>query len=107
MAFRSLFLPLLHLSAAYANITVYNQLPLGIQSMATATGSAAAADYTGSAAYDPTILQPPPIPNPPPATQFGLNLMPTADLVPGISIEAPSSFFGISIEMSVATQVSE
>ena len=107
MAFRSLFLPLLHLSAAYANVTVYNQLPLAVQTMVTATDSAAAADYTGSAAYDPTVLIPPPIPNPPPATQFGINLMPTADLVNGISIAAPSSFYGISIEMSVATQVSE
>ena len=106
MAFRSLFLSLLLCSLSVVDaVTVYSQLPLG--ALPTGTGSADAASYTGAAAYDPTMLQPPPIPQPPPATQFPIFLWPTADTAPGISIPAPSSFFGISIEMSVATQVSE
>ena len=107
MAFRSLFLTLVcSFYVANASVTVYNQLPLGA-STTSATDSAAAASYTGSAAYDPTVLVAPPIPNPPPGNQFPINLMPSADMVQGISIEAPSSFFGLSIEMSVATQISE
>ena len=113
MAFRSLLLLLG--SIAFANaVTVYNQIPLGVMSAsqaeaatATATDAAPQASYTGLEAYNPATLTPPPIPNPPPPTQFQLALMPTADLVGGISIQTPSSFFGFSIEMSVATQVSE
>jgi len=102
-AIHSFLLILCSLTAVNA-VTVYNQLPLGAQSTA-GTNSAAAATYTGSAAYNPTVLNPPPIPNPAPATQFPIPLMPTADLVPGIGIQTPSSFFGFSIEMSVSNQV--
>lgn len=114
MAFRSLFLALscsLIAATPALAVTVYGQYPLqttaAADSTASGAASAAAAAYTGSAAYDPTTLQPPPLPNPPPATEFAINLMPSADMVTGISIETPASFFGISIEMSVANQVSE
>jgi hypothetical protein len=40
----------------------------------TSTTSAGASQYSGSAAYDPTVLKPPPIPNPAPITNFGLQL---------------------------------
>lgn len=69
----------------------------------TLSGTAAAATYTGSAAYDPTVLQPPPPPDPPvPSNQFvqlysgGMN---------GLSIPHTGAFFGFSIEMSVATHI--
>jgi len=69
----------------------------------TLTGTAAAATYTGSAAYDPTILQPPPPPVPPvPSNQFvqlfsgGMN---------GLSIPHTGAFLGFSIEMSVVTHI--
>ncbi|GJE97918.1 glycoside hydrolase family 79 protein [Phanerochaete sordida] len=110
MALRSLFLHLLTALTAARAITVYNQLPLAAQttaSTATSSGAAPAAtgNYTGLAAYDPTTWPPPALPNPLPATQFALDLMPSADTVQGISMQVPGSFFGISIEMSVATQV--
>ncbi|KAI0255417.1 hypothetical protein BJV78DRAFT_1175160 [Lactifluus subvellereus] len=66
-------------------------------------GTAAAAAYTGAAAYDPTVLQPPPPPNPPiPTNQFiqlysgGMN---------GLSKPQSGAFFGFSLEMSVATHL--
>ncbi|GJE89063.1 glycoside hydrolase family 79 protein [Phanerochaete sordida] len=112
-AFRSLLAYALCSVAAVHAVTVYNQLPLAAQSTSTpsASDTAAAAapsatgNYTGLAAYDPTTWPPPAIPNPAPATQFGINVMPTADQVTGLSINTPSSFYGISIEMSVVTQV--
>ncbi|KAI0341171.1 glycoside hydrolase family 79 protein [Trametopsis cervina] len=100
-AIRSFLTILCSLVAATNAVTVYNQLPLGAQS----TSTAAAATYTGNAATDPTKLNPPAPPNPLPPTQFPLVLMPTSDLVGGISIPAPASFFGFSIEMSVANQL--
>jgi hypothetical protein len=74
--------------------------------MATGTGTAAAANYTGSAAYNPTVLQPP---APPGAsampTAFGISLSP--QVPPGASIMQTGLFFGFSIEMSVVNQVCE
>lgn len=115
MAFRSLFLYALCCLAAVEAITVYDQVPLGHQTSsaaaATSTGTDAAATptsteaYSGLAAYDPTTLTPPALPSPLPATQFPIVLMPAANQVNGLSIRIPSSFFGFSIEMSVATQM--
>lgn len=114
MAFRSLFLSFLCSTAAVNAITVYNQLPLAAQSTSTAptvtdpaaaAGATPTANYSGLAAYDPTTWPAPAIPQPPPPTQLTMNLMPTADLVGGLSIKTPSSFFGLSIEMSVVTQI--
>src|SRR5262245_33618053 len=88
----------------HAGVTVYSQQPIGI---ATATASGNAANYTGSAAYDPTVLTPPPVPQPPPPNAFRLDLQNTAAAVSGVSIQQSGSFVGFSIEMSVAVQVSE
>ncbi|KAF5376627.1 hypothetical protein D9615_007857 [Tricholomella constricta] len=77
-------------------VTVYGQKPL------VPTTTAAAADYTGAAAYNPTTLIPPPIPSPL-NTQFTLQLQNGG--TPGLSIPQEGSFLGFSIEMSVANQV--
>ena len=76
---------------SYASVTVYSQKPI----------------HTGVPAHDPTILQAPPIPNPPPATQFTLLLQQQAQAVQGLSIQQSGSFMGFSIETSVVNQVRE
>lgn len=90
-------------------VTLYNtpgQAALG-QGQATSTTTAVPESYTGAGlgAYDPTVLQPPPIPNPPPPTNFGIQLQ--AGGTPGLSIKQQGNFLGFSIEFSVVTQVSE
>lgn len=83
-------------------VTVYNQLPMG-----QSTSTAASASYTGAAAYDPTVLTAPAIPNPAPPTQFTLELQSSGDAVQGLSIRQSGSFLGFSIETSVVNQVRE
>ncbi|KAI9512152.1 hypothetical protein F5148DRAFT_100808 [Russula earlei] len=106
------FLPVLSLLAATiglttAQYTVYQphqQVIFGnVNSTQSLTGTAAAALYTGAAAYDPTVLQAPPPPVPPvPTNQFiqlysgGMN---------GLSAPVKGNFAGFSIEMSVAAHV--
>jgi len=68
------------------------------------TTTAAAADYTGAAAYNPTILTPPPVPSDL-ATMFPIQLV--SGGTPGVSIPQTGQFFGFSIEMSVINQVRE
>lgn len=99
------FLPLLLslFSSVNGAVTVYSQIPFG----AATTATAAAANYTGSAAYDPTVLIAPAVPNPLPAMQFTLPLQPSAAAVTGLSIPLSGSFYGFSIEMSVINQVSK
>jgi hypothetical protein len=96
-----IFLTLLQeIKLVTASITVYyqpGQTPLG-----TATGTASVAAYTGAAAYDPTVLTPPAVPNPF-NTQFNIQLQNGG--TPGVSIQQSGSFMGFSIEMSVANQV--
>lgn len=113
MAIRSLLLRVLcSLAIAEASVTVYNQVPLGQQSTSTPFASTETAApepaqtgaYSGLAAYDPTTWPPPALPNPAPSMQFPIFLLPAADQVGGLSIKIPASFFGFSIEMSVATQ---
>ncbi|THH18224.1 hypothetical protein EW146_g2709 [Bondarzewia mesenterica] len=72
-------------------------------STGTYTASAAAASYTGAAAYNPTILTAPAVPNPAPNTSFGIEL--TSGGINGLSIKQSGAFYGFSIEMSVANQV--
>lgn len=93
---------LLYLDTVWASVTVYSQLPLG-----QATVTAAAANYTGAAAYDPTVLNPPPIPNPAPGTQPFIQLFNSNTSQSRLSIPISGSFYGFSIEMSVANQVRE
>lgn len=69
----------------------------------TLTTSTRAAQYTGSAAYDPTVLKPPPIPNPAPNTNFGLQLY--SGGMSGLSIKQHGAFLGFSIEFSVSNQI--
>ncbi|KAJ7635000.1 glycoside hydrolase family 79 protein [Roridomyces roridus] len=87
-------------NVATAAVTVANQIPLGILSAVSPTA-------TQLAAYNNTVLQPPPVPNPAPATAFTLTLPAASTNVPQgqLSIEIPGSFYGFSIEMSVLTQI--
>ncbi|KIJ61729.1 glycoside hydrolase family 79 protein [Hydnomerulius pinastri MD-312] len=94
------FFSLSLLSSVRAGVTVYGQIPL-----ADVTATAPGQQYTGAAAYDPTILTPPPIPNPPPNTQFGIQLSSSAQNTPGLSIPQIGPFLGFSIEVSVVNQV--
>lgn len=86
--------------ALVSAVTVYYQQDQ--QALATASGSASAANYTGAAAYNPTVLNAPPPPNPPINTSFPLQL---TNNPPGLSITQNGAFFGFSIEMSVVNQV--
>ncbi|KAI0027521.1 hypothetical protein K488DRAFT_25110, partial [Vararia minispora EC-137] len=67
------------------------------------TVTAAAASYTGAAAYDPKTLIAPAPPVPPIATSVPVQL--TNGRTNGLSMPQKGSFFGFSIEMSVAQQV--
>ena len=91
-------------SSSQAQVTVYYEPQNAQATLGTTTGTGAAANYTGAAAYNPTTLNPPP---PPGAqampTQFSIQI-PSA-VPPGASILQNGSFFGFSIEMSVVNQV--
>ncbi|KAJ7145148.1 glycoside hydrolase family 79 protein [Mycena crocata] len=87
------------LALARASITVYSQEPY----LGTATGTANVASYTGAAAYDPTVLIPPPIPYPAPSTRFSQELSSLPP--PGLSIPQSGYFYGFSIEFSVINQI--
>ncbi|CAL1698444.1 unnamed protein product [Somion occarium] len=100
MAFQSLFLYFLSSLAAVRAITVYNQQPLG----QTQTSSADGAAYTGYQAYNPATLNAPGLPDPLPATQFGIQLQSSAAAVTGLSIPVSGALFGFSIETSVINQ---
>ncbi|KAF9450508.1 glycoside hydrolase family 79 protein [Macrolepiota fuliginosa MF-IS2] len=79
-------------------VTVYyipGQAPLS-------AATASAATYTGAAAYNPTVLTPPPVPTDLPKS-FTLQLVNGGTA--GASIPVPGRFFGFSIEMSVVNQV--
>lgn len=69
----------------------------------TVAATAAAATYTGAAAYNPTQLNVPAAPNPMPATQFGVQLF--SGGMTNLSIPQPGNFMGFSVEMSVSTQI--
>lgn len=92
------------LASVHGQITVYSQVPLGQMGSETSTSADPAA--TTLAAYNDTLLQPPPVPNPAPPTQFTLELQTNAGAVTGLSIpHQDGSLWGFSIEMSVVTQV--
>ncbi|KAI0370682.1 hypothetical protein BV20DRAFT_1071415 [Pilatotrama ljubarskyi] len=63
------------------------------------------AQYTGLAAYNDVYLPPPAITSPAPANAFTISVPNGAGLASGLSIPHTGSFFGFSIEMSVATQL--
>ncbi|KAG8690137.1 hypothetical protein FRC08_010649, partial [Ceratobasidium sp. 394] len=83
---------------AHGQVTVYK---VGDQkgSQVTASTSASAAAYTGSAAYDPTVLNPPPAPD-----QLNRDYTIQGGMA-GLSIPQSGSYLGFSIELSVATRV--
>jgi hypothetical protein len=85
-----------------AAVTVYGQIPLGFTQTVSTNNPT-----TTLAAYNDTILIPPPVPNPLPANAFTLELPAAAADFAGLSIRQPGSFYGFSIEMSVITQVGE
>ncbi|TFY78580.1 hypothetical protein EWM64_g5434 [Hericium alpestre] len=67
-------------------------------------GVPAAATYTGAAAYNPTVLQPPPVPsNPTVPTQFPVQLW--SGGMANLSMPLPGTFYGFSIEMSISNHV--
>lgn len=104
MILHSLFLYCALASGGLARaVTVYSQVPMGV----TPTTSASGSTYTGAAAYDPTVLNAPALPNPLPPTQFGIQLSTSASDVPALSIQLSGAFLGFSIEMSVVDQVCE
>jgi len=82
-------------------VTIY--YPPGQQPLS-ATGTALAANYTGAAAYNPILLNPPPVPSPF-TTQFNIQLQNGGTV--GVSIPQEGSFLGFSVEMSVVNQVCE
>ncbi|KAJ7593397.1 glycoside hydrolase family 79 protein [Mycena floridula] len=97
--FRSLLYCLASFAAVVqGSVTVYYQI--GQEPLATTT--AAGAVFTGLPAYDTRILNPPDLPNPMPAPAFTIQLQNGG--TPGASI-LQGTFFGFSIEMSVANQV--
>jgi hypothetical protein len=93
------------LAVARASVTVYHlQAPI---SGPTGTAAAAAANYTGAAAYDPILLTAPAIPSPPPPNTFFIQLFNSNVDQGRLSIPVSGSFYGFSIEMSVISQVRE
>lgn len=55
-------------------------------------------------AYDPATLDPPPLPSPPAPTSFPIQLQTNPA---GLSIPHAGNFLGLSIELSLASAVSE
>ncbi|KAI9432699.1 hypothetical protein H4582DRAFT_1087499 [Lactarius indigo] len=92
-------------NAQYSVYQPKNQVIFGGSALNyTNTAAAAAASYTGAAAYDPTILNPPAVPEPPIPTQVPVQLTSSGG-IPNLSIPQNGGFFGFSIEMSVSNQV--
>lgn len=94
--------------AAAQSYSVYrpnNQVVFGGTALSSPTpsASAAAASYTGAAAYDPTVLQAPAPPTPPINTNQFVQLY--SGGMNGLSRQLNGAFFGFSVEMSVATHV--
>ncbi|TFK33314.1 glycoside hydrolase family 79 protein [Crucibulum laeve] len=95
-----LLLPLPALSA----ITVHGQIPIAQTS--TTPFDPAVPAVTTLAAYNDTILVPPPVPDPIPATSYTISMPREASAVQGLSIpHVGAAFWGFSIEMSVINQV--
>ncbi|WVF70633.1 hypothetical protein IAT40_005426 [Kwoniella sp. CBS 6097] len=100
---------LLTLSLTSAQITLYTG---GTQTtaVADATSSASAPEgtYTGLAAYDPTVLTPPPAPETP-VTSFSLSVPANSQAVFDaglqLSIGQKGNFLGFSVELSVANTI--
>ena len=82
-----------------AEVTVY--YPDGEAPLETS----AAGGFSGYNAYNPIVLDPPPVPSPAPSTSFPIRLHNSpSDLK--LSIPQPGSFLGFSLEFYVASQIS-
>jgi hypothetical protein len=108
--FNAFFLSSVAIVAGQENYSIYqpkNQVIFGGNALhLTAAATAAAANFTGAAAYDTTILNPPTIPNPVIPSQIPVQLTSSGGIA-NLSIPQNGAFFGFSIEMSVANQVCE
>ncbi|KAF7981203.1 hypothetical protein HWV62_34531 [Athelia sp. TMB] len=82
-----------------ASVTVYNTNPYSM------TLTASAANYTAPAYSDTSNLTAPTLPNPLPSTNFALQVGASNTSQGGLSIPIPGTFYGFSVEMSVANQV--
>ncbi|KAI0255534.1 hypothetical protein BJV78DRAFT_1151513 [Lactifluus subvellereus] len=92
-------------AAQYSIYQPKNQVIFGGSALhLTATSTAAATNFTGAAAYDSTILNPPAVPNPAIPSQIPVQLTSSGGIA-GLSIPQNGGFFGFSIEMSVSNQV--
>jgi len=78
-------------------VTVYDP-----SATSTATVNTAAAQYTGAAAYDTTVLNPP---APPTDLSKDFPVVLTSGGMTNLSIKQKGSFLGFSIELSVADQI--
>ncbi|TDL27068.1 hypothetical protein BD410DRAFT_783229 [Rickenella mellea] len=90
-------------STTYATVTTYGLPGQEPFDLGTATASGAVATYSGSAAYDPTVLNAPAPPAPPGPTNFPIQLLSSGTT--GMSIPLSGNFLGFSIEFSVVNQV--
>ena len=88
------------------NQVIFGGSNLNYTKTATPSGTAAFANFTAAAEYDPTVLNPPPIPSPPLPTVVPVQLTSSGGL-PNLSARINGAFFGFSVEMSVANQVCE
>jgi hypothetical protein len=106
-----MFIPLLALlpfclaqdSVTQDSVTLYTA-----KTTPTTSSLAAGATYTGLAAYDPTVLDPPAPPSPP-ITSYTISIPPDAVSLQNdgylLSIPQKGNFLGFSIELSVADVV--
>ncbi|KAJ3476918.1 hypothetical protein NLI96_g10822 [Meripilus lineatus] len=113
---------LLPLSGHFSHLTAVNAITVyGLAGASNAPTSTPSVSSGGSAAstlsaepvgYTPPafktlVLTPPPVPDPKPPMQFGVQLESKAENVMGLSIPLSGAFYGFSIEMSIVNQVSE
>jgi hypothetical protein len=88
------------------NQVIFGGSALNYTYTTSATGTAAFANFTAAAEYDPTTLTPPPVPSPPLPTVVPVQLTSSGG-VSGLSAPINGGFFGFSVEMSVSNQVCE
>ena len=110
MRLLSVFLLLGFLARTRAAVTPYSQVPYYYATAVTSAsnpGGTITSNPPVYRAYDTSTLNPPPLPNPLPPTQYTIGVPSSQSSVTGLSIPIAGSFLRFSIEMSVVTQVSE
>ena len=103
----SVLIAFLNFHPVDAFVTIYTQVTFADGSTPTVVASVPTSTASGPvhAAYDSTVLTPPPIPNPAISTNFTLQLLNGG--MSGLSIPQNGAFLGFSVELSVADQVCE